>query len=116
MALATPAAYVKQADADFVRVLCYDETVRDSLRKLGFSPQHDAANNHAIAYQKATHGRADKARLLRLLRDLDIPFMGGHGWSPAEVFSYLREQPELLSGDFREVSWSSPRRYRIRQR
>lgn len=32
----------------------------------------------------------EKAALFEKLRKIDVAFMGGGGWSPSEVFEYLR--------------------------
>jgi len=48
-----------------------------------------------------------KAALLSALRDAGVCFSAGTGWSPAEVFEYLRDEG-LIGGVYRRIAWRSP--------
>jgi len=99
--------YVSKADSLEVCVTPGSESSINVLRDMGFS-----YNLSTSEHTKEVIDENDKARLLQSLKDIDIAFSAGAGWSPSEVFEQLRFQGKV-SGSYRRISWSSPNQVNI---
>lgn len=98
-------AYVTQADSDYIRLTVLDASLRTTLLDLGFSSKTDPSE-----YNIPTPNNSTKATLFAELKALNVCFSSGREWSPAEVFQYLRDL-KLLSGGFRQITWTSPNHF-----
>ncbi|MGF6418929.1 hypothetical protein ABH900_002432 [Stenotrophomonas sp. AN71] len=96
-------AYVQQADGSTVQVVLLHAGVRVALHALGFEGE-------APTLRAEVGDDAGKARLFAALRDLGVAFSAGREWSPAEVFSWLRDRG-LLEGPCLRIAWTDPQQY-----
>jgi hypothetical protein len=98
-------AHVVQADGDEIVITAVDP---DDAAQLGF------VENSSGGFARTIRSDADKASVLRELRDAGFCFARGREWSPAEVFEWFRERG-LLSGQFRSLSYSGPGQSHVRE-
>ncbi|WP_110643464.1 hypothetical protein [Salinicola sp. CPA57] len=103
MAKASTLSYVKKADLDDVYVVVKEPSIGAAIMALGF--KLDATDG---LYKLNTQDDLEKASIFDKLRSIGLPFMGGSEWSPAEVFEYLREDLQLLSGLYEKAVWIHP--------
>lgn len=100
--------YVKRADLDDVVIATNDPLVIASISAIGFA--YCGVSGHYVIH---TSDDDEKASVFKSIRVLGIPFMGGRAWSPAEVFEYLRDDLDLISGAFECIVWTEPGKARI---
>lgn len=96
----------------FVRLLAANGFVHEPLPGFYADIFGDTAGMY---FARTFSDEHEKARALGALRDLGIPFSGGRGWNPCEVFEYLRGQG-LVSGGYLEIAWQGPGRHFITER
>lgn len=101
------AAYISQADGDFVSVKNLDPDIGKLVTDFGF--QYKEADNCCRIH---VTNDVDKARLLEQLRDLDIYFSDGKEWCPCEIFEHFRDKG-LTHGKYTKIIWIAPNSYRI---
>lgn len=65
-------------------------------------------------FKRPITDQTDRHHLISALIEAGALFVGGPGWSPAEVVGYLREQG-LLNENFKRIVWKSPQEYLIEQ-
>jgi hypothetical protein len=59
--------------------------------------------------------QADRQELIRKLISFKALFVGGEGWSPADLVEYYREKG-LVTGTYLKIIWRSPEEYEITER
>ena len=101
------AAYISQADGDFVSVKNIDLSIRKSLTNIGL--KHEETDNNCKIY---VVNDAEKAQLMEQLRDLEIYFSDGKEWCPSEIFEHFRDKG-LTHGKYTKISWIGPNAYHI---
>jgi hypothetical protein len=104
-----PINYVREAAADDVVVHAEDPGAVEILKRLGFSEVSDATFASAFGSDEA------KAEVLGKLRDCEVAFSAGAGWSPSEVFEELRDR-HLIQGQYKRISWTRPGEFQIDDR
>ncbi len=90
--------------------------------KCGYTVQN-AKNSQKFRYfstgpndfEFTVYSDAEKAQILKKLQKKGICFSGGYGWSPCEVFDYLRDK-KLLSRSFKEIVWQGPNEWVVHDR
>lgn len=102
-------AFVSDGALSKVVVEVIDDGVIELLLALGFSVE-------AGGWQKKltiiAPDQEFKIELFGRLRDEGICFSAGPGWSPAEVFEFLRDQ-NMLTGTYRKIAWDGPGKPRV---
>ncbi len=102
----------------------YVSSVQDNIVVVIISSKIDKAVLQALGGKRSLlsskwHIKCDDdeqlADCFTKLRDENIAFVGGsHSWTPAEVFIYLRDK-NIISGSFKEITWSDPGNFHIRE-
>jgi hypothetical protein len=96
-------AFVSEADSLSVVVKVLNLGMRGALESLGFVASADNKSVFTVVVASEEH----KASVLANLRDMAVCFAGGHGWSPSDIFEYLRDR-NRLSGAYRKLVWRAP--------
>ena len=108
-----PPPNVSLISTDTIRIEDVSNNLLDSLKNLGAI--ESAIYNEAVWIIHFGDDN-DLAEKLQLLNRLGVLFVGEpFGWPPAAIFEDLRER-KLLDGSFKEISWTGPGKWSVREK
>lgn len=109
-----PQNFVGSISEGAIMVSNVSSALKSRLRRLGGRP---TIINQKETWIIETNDQEEiLCELLEQLRDLGVLFAGAPGgWSPSEIFLYLRDK-KLISGQFQEVLWRMPDDWFIQER
>jgi hypothetical protein len=97
---------------DTIRLENVTKDLIDSLKDLGAK---ESIVNDEVFWIIPFGDDNDLAQDLQFLNKLGVLFAGEpSGWAPAAIFEDLRER-KLLDGSFKEISWTGPGKWFVRE-
>ena len=98
---------------DTIRLENVTNDLIDSLKDLGAK---ESTVNDELFWIMPFGDDNDLAKKLQLLNKLRVVFAGEpSGWAQAAIFEDLRER-KLLHGSFKEISWTGPGKWFVREK
>lgn len=95
-----------------LEIKCHSQAAAETLETLGGKRNLFNRSTWLLSYKDDS----ELASALSALRDADFAMLGQpHGWPPASVFDYLREQG-LIEGVFEEITFSGSGRASFQHR
>ena len=108
-----PPPNVSLISTDTIRIENVSNNLLDSLKNLG--AKENTINNEAV-WSIHFGDDNDLAEKLQQLNKLGVLFAGEpSGWPPAAIFEDLRER-KLVDGSFKEISWTGPGKWFVREK
>ena len=109
----TPPPNVSLILRDTIQLENVSNDLIDSLKNLDAK---ESIVNHEVVWVMPVGDDNDLAKKLQSLNKMGMLFVGDHsGWPPAAIFADLRDR-KLLEGIFKEITWSGPGKWFVREK